>query len=69
MKQTGIALLIIGLLLTVFTAFKFFTKEKVVDLGALEITRDKPHSFAWSPIIGVVVMGIGGVVLWQSSRK
>jgi hypothetical protein len=69
MKQTGIALLIIGMALTIFTTFKFFTKEKVVDIGALEITRDKPHSFAWSPVIGIVVMGIGGAVVWQSTRK
>jgi hypothetical protein len=69
MKQTGIAIVILGLLLTVFTAFKFFTKEKVVDIGALEITRDKPHSFEWSPVIGIVVMGIGGAVLLQGARK
>ena len=69
MKLTGIALLIIGILLTVFTTFKFFTKEKVVDIGGLEITADKPHYFSWSPVIGIIVMGIGGIVLWQASKK
>lgn len=69
MKITGIALLIIGILLTVFTTFKFFTKEKVVDIGALEITADKPHDFSWSPVLGIVIMGVGGLVLWQASKK
>ncbi|MES2620491.1 MAG: hypothetical protein V4615_06535 [Bacteroidota bacterium] len=69
MKQTGIALIIIGLGLTVFTSFKFFTKEKVVDIGRLEITRDKPNRLNCSPLLGIVVMGIGGLVLWQSSKK
>lgn len=69
MKLTGITLLIIGLLLTVFTTFKFFTKEKVVDLGVVEITADKPHDFSWSPVIGIIVMGVGGLVLWQASKK
>lgn len=69
MKLTGIALLIIGILLTVFTTFKFFTKEKVVDIGALEITADKPHDFSWSPVLGIVIMGVGGLVLWQASKK
>lgn len=69
MKLTGITLLIIGIILTIFTTFKFFTKEKVVDLGAIEITADKPHDFSWSPVIGIVVMGIGGLVLWQASKK
>jgi hypothetical protein len=69
MKYAGILIIIVGLGLTIFTAFTFFTKEKVVDIGKLEITRDKPHHLNWSPLIGIAVMGIGGLVLWQSSRK
>lgn len=69
MKATGITLLVIGLLLTIFTTFKFFTKEKVVDIGKLEITADKGHDVSWSPLIGVVVMVIGGVVLWTAAKK
>jgi hypothetical protein len=69
MKTTGIVLIIIGLVLTIITSFSFFTKEKVVDMGKLEITTEKPHHVNWSPILGIAVMGIGGVVLWQASRK
>jgi cytochrome c biogenesis protein CcdA len=69
MKATGIILIIIGLVLTIFTTFKFFTKEKIVDLGKVEITTEKPHEINWSPLIGIAVMGIGGVVLWQASKK
>jgi hypothetical protein len=69
MKATGIALLIIGLLLTIFTAFKFFTKEKVVDIGKVEITADKGHSVSWSPLIGIGVMAIGGIVLYSGSKR
>jgi cytochrome b subunit of formate dehydrogenase len=69
MKYTGIAIILIGLGLTIFSAFTFFTKEKVVDIGKLEITRDKPHNLSWSPLIGIAVMGIGGVVLWKSYKK
>ena len=69
MKTTGIALLIIGLLLTIFTAFKFFTKEKVVDIGKVEITADKGHNVSWSPLIGIGVMAIGGVVLWSATKR
>jgi len=69
MKTTGIIIFLVGLALTIFTTFKFFTKEKVVDLGALEITRDEPHTFNWSPLVGIAIMGIGGVVIWQASKK
>lgn len=69
MKKVGIIIIIIGLGLTIFTAFTFFTKEKVVDIGKVEITRNKPHHLNWSPLIGIAVMGIGGVMLWQSYKK
>ena len=69
MKIAGIIILIIGLALTIFTAFTFFTKEKVVDIGKIEISRDEPHNLKWSPLIGIAVMGIGGGVLWKSNKK
>jgi hypothetical protein len=69
MKKAGIFIIIVGLALTLFTAVTFFTREKVVDLGALEITANKPHHLNWSPLIGIAVMGIGGVVLLMSSKK
>ena len=69
MKTTGFIIILIGLLLTIFTAFTFFTKEKVVDLGKIEITRNEPHRINWSPIVGIALMGVGGLVVWQSSKK
>jgi hypothetical protein len=70
MRISGIMILIIGLVLTIFTSVKFFTREKVAELGAVEITRDKPHSISWSPLIGIAVMGLGaGILLWRTSRK
>jgi hypothetical protein len=69
MKRIGIVLIIIGLGLTLFTAFTYFTKEKVVDIGKVEITRNKPHHLNWSPLIGIAVMGIGGAAFWLSYKK
>lgn len=69
MKTTGITLLIIGLLMTIYTTFNFFTKEKVIDIGKVEITREKPHNYSWSPLIGIAIMGIGGIVLWKGTKK
>lgn len=61
--------MVVGLLITVFTGFNFVTKKKVVDIGKVEITRDKIHVLAWSPLIGVAVMVIGGAVLFYSAKK
>ena len=69
MKKAGISIIILGLLLTIFTAFKFFTREKVVDIGKVHITRNKPHYITWSPLIGIAVMVIGGVVVFVPSKN
>jgi hypothetical protein len=69
MKKTGIITILIGLVLTVITTITFFTKEKVVDLGKVEITTQKPHRLSWSPLIGIAIIGIGGIILWQSPKK
>ena len=70
MRTAGIIILVIGLGLTIFTSLQFFTKEKVVDLGAIEITREKPHNLNWSPLIGIAVMGLGGgILMWKASKK
>ena len=63
MKATGIVLLILGIVLTIFTSGKFFTREKVVEIGKVEITREKQHNISGSPFIGIVVIAIGAVVL------
>jgi hypothetical protein len=69
MKKAGIVTIIIGLLLTIITTFTFFTREKVVDIGKVEITANKRHHLSWSPLIGIAVMGIGGMVLLMASKK
>jgi hypothetical protein len=60
MKKTGIIALIIGLAFTVITGLSFFTREKVVDVGALEISAKKKHSISWSPIVGIIAVALGG---------
>jgi len=69
MKNAGIVIIIIGLLLTIITAFTYFTREKVVDIGNVEITANKRHHLKWSPLVGIAVMGAGGVVLLLASKK
>ena len=66
MKKVGIFIIVIGLILTVFTTITFFTKEKVVDLGKVEITRKIAHRLDVSPIVGIALMGIGGILFWQT---
>ncbi len=69
MKKIGIIIVAIGLLITIYTGINIVTKEKVVDIGKLEITQNKNHRLNWSPAIGVAVMVIGGVVIMYGAKK
>ena len=69
MKKAGIVVLVLGALLTIFTAMTFFTREKIVDIGSLKITANKPHHMSWSPLVGVAVMAAGGIMIFVSSKK
>lgn len=67
-KYLGIALVAIGVLMMIYTGFNYVTTEKVVDLGVIEINKQKSHPVQWSPIIGGVLI-IGGIVLMAFNRK
>jgi hypothetical protein len=69
MKNLGIVIVVIGILMTVFTGFNVFTKKKVVDLGAVEINKTEKTPIYWSPITGLVLIGIGGIVLVAGRKK
>jgi LPXTG-motif cell wall-anchored protein len=68
-KTIGIVILVVGLLMTLYTGFNYVTREKIVDLGSVEITADKEHTASWSPLIGLGIMVIGGVVFIMGKKK
>lgn len=69
MKNTALGILFVGILITLFAGYNFVTQEKVVEIGQLEITKKKNHVAQWSPAVGVVVMLLGGGLLFYSAKK
>jgi drug/metabolite transporter (DMT)-like permease len=69
MKKIGAIIFVIGLLAAVFAGFNIVTREKVVDIGELEIMANKNHVMDWSPAIGVALMIVGGVVYIFGDKK
>jgi len=61
-------LIALGLIGVVWGGFSYTTREKVVDLGPIDVTRDKTHSVPLPPILGAVAL-IGGIVLLASGKK
>jgi len=68
MKTLGMVLAAIGLVMMIYTGFNFVTKEKVVDLGPIEINKETNHPVQWSPIIGAVLL-VGGIVIFVTGKK
>jgi len=69
MKTLGIALLVLGLLMTVVTGFNVVTKKKVVDLGSVEINKTEKTPIYWSPITGGILLAVGVLILVAGKRK
>ena len=68
MKNIGIVLIVIGAIMTVITGFNVVTKKKVVDLGAVEISKEEKTPIYWSPVLGGVLL-IGGIAVTLIGRK
>ncbi len=69
MKNFGITLVVVGIVMTVFTGFNIITKKKVVDLGAVEISREEKTPIYWSPITGGLLAVAGVLMLVAGKRK
>ena len=67
-KSLGLVLVVLGIVMMAYTGFNFVTKEKVVDLGPLEINKEKNNPVSWSPIVGVVLI-VGGIIVMARGRK
>ena len=67
-KTIGIVLIVLGLIGIAYGGLTFTTKEKVVDLGPIEATRDKKHTLPVPPIVGGLAL-LGGVVLLVTNKS
>jgi len=67
-KTIGTILVIVGAIMLVWTGFSFTKKEKVVDIGSLEITADKKEQVNWPPYVGGVIL-VAGIVLLVIPRR
>ena len=58
----GIILIVIGIVAFAYQGITYTTREKVVDIGPLEVTADKTKTIPLPPIVGGVAV-VGGIVL------
>ena len=68
MRNIGFIVVIIGVLMIAYTGFTFITKEKVIDAGPIQVSKDEKHPVQWSPIVGVILV-IGGAGMIVANKK
>jgi hypothetical protein len=70
MKQVGLLILIVGLLITAFAGYNYVSKKKVLEVGNLEITKERKNQIPdWTPIAGIALLVIGGAVYVFDTKK
>ena len=62
-RTIGIVVIMLGIAMTIFTGFNFKTTEKVVDLGLIQINKEENHPMQWKPILGMLIVVVGGVLV------
>ena len=58
-RLIGIVLIILGLCSVAWGGFSYKTREKVLDIGPIEATREKTHHLPVTPLAGGVAVAIG----------
>jgi hypothetical protein len=69
MRTVGVLLLILGILALGYQGFTYVARDKVVDLGPVEVTKEKTKTVYVPPILGIVALAAGIALLVSGSRS
>ena len=64
----GIVLIVIGLIAFAYQGITYTTREKVIDIGPLQVSADKTRTFPLPPVVGGIAL-VGGIVLLVMGNK
>ncbi len=64
----GIILIALGIISFAYQGINYKTREKVVDIGPVQVTAEKTKTIPLPPIVGAIAL-VGGIVLLVVGRK
>jgi len=64
----AVILIAAGVLVLAYQGITYTTREKVVDLGPLQMTAEKTKTFPLPPIFGGIAL-VGGIVLLVVGKR
>jgi hypothetical protein len=67
-KLVGIVLIVLGALALAYQGITYTTREKVLDIGPIEATKEERKTVPLPPVVGAVAL-VGGIALLLSGRR
>ena len=64
----AIVLIIVGIVAFAYQGIQYTSREKVIDLGPVQVTAEKTSTFPLPPIVGGIAL-VGGIVLLLVGNK
>jgi hypothetical protein len=62
-------LIILGALAVAYQGFSYVTREKIIDVGPVEVSAEKQKTVFLPPVLGAIVLVTGVALLLTSSRR
>lgn len=64
----GIFLIAIGIVAFAYQGITYKSREKIIDIGSVQVTSEKTKTFPLPPIVGAVAV-VGGIVLLVMDKR
>ena len=69
MRLLGIILVVVGVICLAVPSVTFWTQERAVDAGFIQIDVQRPHTIILNPVVGVISLIAGSALLLTGGRK
>ena len=67
-KVVGLMFIVLGFVFTLYTGLDFGGKEKVLDVGSVQVSDDKKDTTSFSPLLGIGAIIIGGIIFISANK-
>jgi hypothetical protein len=69
MKVIAVLLIVLGLVALAYGGITMTTRDKVLDLGPVEVTQEEEHRLPLPPVVGGIAVAAGIIMLVAGARK